>query len=88
MWSHRQAHLRGELLAGRSGAVGPPPPDLPDAVIFSQSLLERAGLEGRRSAKSKAPPARRDRDAPARYDITRDEPGKIRQHNRISDDPV
>ena len=69
------------------GAVGPPPPDMPDAVLFSQSLLERAGLEGRRSAKSKAPPVRRDRDTTSRYEITRDEPGKIRQHNRISDDP-
>ncbi len=37
------------------GAVGPPPPDVPEAVIFSQSLLERAGLEGRRSAKSRGP---------------------------------
>ena len=45
------------------GAVGPPPPDVPEAVIFSQSLLERAGLEGRRSAKSKGPqPASRDRE--------------------------
>ena len=69
------------------GAVGPPPPDTPNAVIFSQSLLERAGLEGRRSAKSKPVPERRDRDQPARYDITRDEPGKSRQ-NRVSDDPV
>ena len=71
------------------GAVGPPPPDVPDAVIFSQSLLERAGLEGRRSARSKGPQIpSRDRDAPARYDITKDEPGKIRQNRPISDDPI
>jgi predicted component of type VI protein secretion system len=69
------------------GAVGPPPPDVPTAVIFSQSLLERAGLVGRRSSKDKAPPASRDRGAPSRYDITKDEPGKIRT-NKISDDPV
>jgi hypothetical protein len=69
------------------GAVGPPPPDTPNAVIFSQSLLERAGLEGRRAGKSKPVPDRRDIGAPSRYDITKDEPGKSRQ-NRISDDLV
>jgi adenylate cyclase len=68
------------------GAIGPPPPEMPDAVLFSQSLLERAGLEGRRSAKAKAAPDRREREV-GRYDITRDEPGKIKQ-NRISDEPV
>jgi adenylate cyclase len=67
------------------GAVGPPPPDVAEAVDFSQSLLERAGLLGRRT---KAVPQHRDRDKPSRYDITRDEPGKVRQNNRISDDPV
>ena len=30
------------------GAVGPPPPDVPEADVFSKSLLERAGLERRR----------------------------------------
>ena len=29
------------------GAVGPPPPEVAEAVDFSQSLLERAGLMGR-----------------------------------------
>ena len=68
--------------------MGPPPPDVPEAVIFSQSLLERAGLEGRRSAKSKGPqPPSRDREI-GRYDITKDEPGKIRQHKTISDEPI
>ena len=62
------------------GAVGPPPPDVPEAVIFSQSLLERAGLEGRRSAKTRGPqPPAAIATQPARYDITKDEPGKIRQ---------
>ena len=72
------------------GAVGPPPPDVPEAVIFSQSLLERAGLEGRRSAKSKGPQTSgRDRDQqPARYDITKDEPGKTRHNKSISDEPI
>jgi hypothetical protein len=75
------------------GAVGPPPPDVAEAVLFSQSLLERAGLEGgRRSPKSKVPPkpvnSGRDRDAPARYDITKDEPGKIRTNRAVSDEPI
>jgi len=70
------------------GAVGPPPPDVAEAVDFSQSLLERAGLMGRHPGRAKAVPQHRDRDKPSRYDITRDEPGKLRQHNRISDDPV
>jgi predicted component of type VI protein secretion system len=71
------------------GAVGPPPPDVPEAVIFSQSLLERAGLEGRRSSKSRVPQSsNRDREVSSRYEITRDEPAKLRQHNRISDEPV
>ena len=48
------------------GAVGPPPPDVPEAVIFSQSLLERAGLEGRRSAKSQGSAAQQPRSRFAR----------------------
>ena len=68
------------------GAVGPPPPDKA-AVDFSQSLLERAGLLGRHAGRSKAVPQHHDRDAPSRYDITSDEPGKIGQ-KRVSDDPV
>jgi adenylate cyclase len=70
------------------GAVGPPPPDVPEAVLFSQSLLERAGLEGRRSRSKGQAASNRDREAPARYDITKDEPGKIRTNRLISDDPV
>ena len=34
------------------GAVGPPPPDVPDADFFSKSLLERAGLEQRKIRRS------------------------------------
>jgi hypothetical protein len=71
------------------GAVGPPPPDVPEAVLFSQSLLERAGLVGRSRQKDRPLPGRdRDRDAPARYDITQDEPGKIRKNRNVSDEPV
>ncbi len=43
---------------------------------------------GRHPGRAKAVPQHRDRDKPSRYDITRDEPGKLRQHNRVSDDPV
>jgi predicted component of type VI protein secretion system len=70
------------------GAVGPPPPEVAEAVDFSQSLLERAGLLGRHPGRAKAVPQHRDHDKSSRYEITRDEPGKLRQHNRISDDPV
>jgi len=71
------------------GAVGPPPPDIPEAVIFSQSLLERAGLEGRRSAKARGSQVPdRDRDQQARYDITKDEPGMTHHNRSISDEPI
>ncbi len=60
------------------GAVGPPPPDVPEVDIFSKSLLERAGLEQKRLMRSKAPV---DPDEPVRYDITQDEPGQLRFRN-------
>ena len=60
------------------GAVGPPPPEVPEVDIFSKSLLARAGLEQKRLMRSKAPV---DPDEPARYDITRDEPGQLRFRN-------
>jgi len=63
------------------GAVGPPPPEVPGADVFSKSLLERAGLE-RRSFMPKKTPS----DAPEtkRYDITNDDPGRIRfKHHPI-----
>jgi predicted component of type VI protein secretion system len=56
------------------GAVGPPPPDTPSENVFSKSLLERAGLE-RKFAAGKTPS---DPDEQTRYDITNDEPGRIR----------
>jgi pSer/pThr/pTyr-binding forkhead associated (FHA) protein len=56
------------------GAVGPPPPDVPDADFFSKSLLERAGLDKRKYvSKSSSQP-----DEDARYDVTSDEPGQLR----------
>ena len=56
------------------GAVGPPPPDVPDADFFSKSLLERAGLDKKKyAAKPSSQP-----DEDARYDITSDEPGQLR----------
>jgi hypothetical protein len=60
------------------GAVGPPPPDLPRENFFGKSLLERAGLE-RKFTPGKTPsdPAEQER-----YDITNDEPGRIRMRNR------
>jgi len=57
------------------GAVGPPPPEVPEADIFSKSLLERAGLDQRRFAGSEAPPEPGESMA---FDITKDEPGQLR----------
>jgi adenylate cyclase len=57
------------------GAVGPPPvEDLP-ADFMKQSLLERAGLEGR--SKQQVFKAE-----PRRYDVTNDEAGQIRDPNK------
>ncbi|MEN6459543.1 MAG: FHA domain-containing protein [Thermoguttaceae bacterium] len=61
------------------GAVGPPPPDVPNADVFGKSLLERAGLEKRKFTPGKTPP---DADEPVRYEITSDEPGRIHFRNR------
>jgi len=58
------------------GAVGPPPPDVSRADLFSKSLLERAGLEHRKL--SSLPKTPNDPDVPARYDITKDQPGQLR----------
>jgi hypothetical protein len=60
------------------GAVGPPPPEVPNADFFNKSLLERAGLEHRKFVVGKTPS---DPVEDARYDITNDEPGKIRFKN-------
>lgn len=60
------------------GAVGPPPPDVADADFFSKSLLERAGLEQRKIKPGKT---LSDPDESVRYDITNDEPGRLRFRN-------
>ena len=57
------------------GAVGPPPPDVPNADVFGKSLLERAGLEKRKFVPGKTPS---DPEESIRYDITNDQPGRIR----------
>jgi hypothetical protein len=57
------------------GAVGPPPPDAADNVdIFSQSLLQRAGLESHKLQQIKAGPD----DEPPRYDVADDRPGQMK----------
>jgi adenylate cyclase len=68
------------------GAVGPPPPDVSDTAIFGQSLLERAGLLGRR-AKSSPPLPGKPEQGSSRYDITKEDQGKLK-YGRVSDDPV
>jgi len=66
------------------GAVGPPPPDVCDADIFSKSLLERAGLDKSQHLKVKSTP--NPMDEPPRYDVLNDEPGQLR--DRIRKDPL
>ena len=63
------------------GAVGPPPPDAPEADIFDKSLLERAGLDRGRAAKLKT---RRDWDAQKRFDVNDNSAGQLRR----PDEPV
>lgn len=62
------------------GAVGPPPPDQSEADVFGKSLLERAGLEGRKMQRIKVQPERD--DEPARYDITDDSAGQLRTYKQ------
>jgi len=63
------------------GAVGPPPPDLAEAEIFTRSLLDRAGL------KKEPPPPRTVRpkqhhEGQVRFEITDDGPDDLRSPNR------
>jgi pSer/pThr/pTyr-binding forkhead associated (FHA) protein len=61
------------------GAVGPPPAETTDVNVFGKSLLERAGLEHRKVNPGKTPS---DPEDQVRYDITSDEPGRLRFRNR------
>ncbi len=58
------------------GSVGPPPPDETEGNVFSQSLLERAGLVSRKGRPWQSAPT--PDDEPPRYDITQDAPGQLR----------
>jgi predicted component of type VI protein secretion system len=58
-----------------NGAVGPPPPDTSESDIFGTSLLERAGLTRAQVPKVKVVEAPKEK----RYDITKDEPGQLKQ---------
>jgi pSer/pThr/pTyr-binding forkhead associated (FHA) protein len=74
------------------GAVGPPPPDIPDAVLFGKSLLERAGLEVKKQpAKSKKMDAakksggakkRSPHDAAARYELMDDDKDQLEKKHQ------
>ena len=60
------------------GAVGPPPPERPSENVFGKSLLERAGLEKKfKTRKTLSDPVEE-----SRYDITNDEPGRLRFKNQ------
>ncbi len=60
------------------GAVGPPPPDEPESDILGKSLLERAGLDGRRAAKMRV---KDDYDEQVSYDVNDDSPGRLRHRD-------
>ncbi len=57
------------------GAVGPPPLEEPESDILGKSLLERAGLAGRRAAKIRT---RDDSDDEVSYNLDDDSPGRLR----------
>lgn len=57
------------------GAIGPPPPDIPEADIFSKSLLRRAGLEKPKPDKTVLGP---DDDTPCPEDLEDRRPGQLR----------
>ena len=64
-----------------NGALGPPPPDMTEEDVFAKSLLERAGLMKTPFARE---PAKPDRYAEFRYDITsdEDEPDSVRNRHK------
>jgi predicted component of type VI protein secretion system len=68
------------------GAVGPPPPDVPEDEVLKKSLLERAGLDRGRDAV-KAPSHPHD-DEPARYDVLDNRPGQLRFRDQPGKKPV
>jgi len=61
------------------GAVGPPPPEVPEADVFGKSLLERDGLQ--RHKVMKAAEAATQDDEPARYDPSKDTP--LNRHKTV-----
>jgi hypothetical protein len=63
------------------GAVGPPPPEVPETDIFDKSLLERAGLDKGRAGKMKT---RRDSHKQSSFEVTDDSAGQLRR----PDDPL
>ncbi|MDY0168776.1 MAG: FHA domain-containing protein [Thermoguttaceae bacterium] len=61
------------------GAVGPPPLEEPESDILGKSLLERAGLDRRRTTKMRV---QDDPDAQVSYDVEDDSPGQLRYRAR------
>lgn len=57
------------------GAVGPPPPEETETDVFSQSLLERAGLVSRKGRPWKI--AASSDDEPGGYEITKELPNEV-----------
>ncbi|MBX3411269.1 MAG: FHA domain-containing protein [Pirellulales bacterium] len=64
------------------GAVGPPPNDDLKSNIFGRSLLERAGLAGKKGLAGLAGSVPLDKPENRRYDVMNDEAGQIKDPNR------
>ena len=64
------------------GAVGPPPNDDQKSAIFGRSLLERAGLAGKKGLAGIAGSVPLDKPEKGRYDVLSDEAGQIKDPNR------
>ena len=62
------------------GAVGPPPPETPDAALFDKPLLERAGLSKRQPDRNKV--KRGPHDEVPRYEITDDRADQIEKRHK------
>lgn len=60
------------------GAVGPPPVGNAMNSVFSSSLLERAGLDGKKG-RQPGPPS--NQTGGKRFDVLNNEPGQIRNPN-------
>jgi adenylate cyclase len=64
------------------GAVGPPPNDDMKSNIFGRSLLERAGLAGKKGLAGISSSTPGSKSEHKRYDVLSDDAGQIKDPNR------